>query len=230
MRGSFRSIGFVMLMLLIAAPAMAPVHAGPMLYTASDAIGAAVRQRLGIDADVTVLSIDVKGETPVFREARPDPAARLGKPMRFTLYSGTNDSLPVNATLSIVVPHAVIKADVTRGQALTAADYEIVRTELSGTPLVRMPAPESVTGARTLRPMTPGTIVLASFLALRRAIEAGDSITVVALNGAIEVTAKFVAADPGDVGDTIRVKNPESKKFLRGRVVKPGLVEVMYER
>ena len=221
----------MLLALLLAVPAMAPVHAGgPALYTAADAICAAVRQRLGADAEITVVSIDVKGDSPVFREARPDPAARLGKPMRFTLLAGASDTLPVNATLSVVVPHAVIKTDVIRGQALTPAEFDIVRAELTGVPLVKMPPPESVGGAKTLRPMTPGTVVLASFLALRRAIEAGDTITVVALNGAIEVTAKFVAADGGDVGDTIRVKNPESKKFLRGRVVKPGLVEVMYER
>ncbi len=42
----------------------------------------------------------------------------------------------------------------------------------------------------------------------------------------MEVTATFVAADGGDAGDVIRVVNPDTKRYLRARVVKPGLVEV----
>jgi flagella basal body P-ring formation protein FlgA len=65
---------------------------------------------------------------------------------------------------------------------------------------------------------------------LRRVVEPGDRVTVVALAGAVEVTAQFVAADGGSVGDIIRVRNPDTKKYLRGRIVKPGRVEVINER
>ena len=51
--------------------------------------------------------------------------------------------------------------------------------------------------------------------------------TVVASAGAVEVTAAMVASDGGQPGDVIRVMNPDTKRFLRARIVKAGIVEVV---
>jgi flagella basal body P-ring formation protein FlgA len=50
---------------------------------------------------------------------------------------------------------------------------------------------------------------------------------VVAAAATVEVTAMFVAADGGAVGDVIRVVNPDTRRYLRGRVRDDGLVEVI---
>jgi flagella basal body P-ring formation protein FlgA len=205
--------------------------AGPVpLYTAADAIRRAICLRIGDGAGVTVVDLDMKGDTAAFREARPDPSAVLGKPIRFTLLTADNAALPVVATVVVTAPHAVVRQLIVRGQALGTADIETVEGPLAGIPLVRVPAAADVVGTRALRPLALGTVVLSSFVQIRRAIEPGDTVTVVALSGVIEVTARFVASDGGNVGDTIRVRNPDSRTFVRGRVVKPGLVEVIYER
>ncbi len=217
--------------LALAGPAIAAPQAPPpaSLHTAAAAIKLAVSARLGGEPDVTVVSVDVKGDAPAFREARPDPAARLGKPMRFTLLMADGTALAATASVTVVASHAVVRQALARGQIVAAADVDAVRAELTGTPLGRMPAAGDVVGTRVLRPMAAGTVILPAFVALRRTVEPGDAVTVVALAGAIEVTATFVAADGGDVGDTIRVRNPDTKKYLRGRVVKAGLVEVIHE-
>ena len=204
---------------------------GPVpLYNAADAIRRAICQRVGEGADVTLVDIDVKGDVAAFRDARPDPGAMLGKPIRFTLVTADYVALPVMATVIVTTSHAVVKQSIVRGKAVEAADVETVRGPLTGIPLVRVPAAADVVGTRALRAMTSGMVVLSSFVQMRRAVEPGDAVTVVALSGAIEVTARFVASDGGNVGDAIRVRNPDSKTFVRGRIVKPGLVEVMYGR
>jgi flagella basal body P-ring formation protein FlgA len=200
------------------------------LYTAADAIRRAICQRVGAGAGVTVVDLDVKGEAAAFRDARTDPSAVLGKPMRFTLLTTDNAALPVVATVVVTAPHAVVKQPIVRGQALAATDIDTAEGALAGIPLVRVPAAADVVGTRALRPMASGTVILASFVQIRRAVEPGDTVTVVALAGVIEVTARFLAADGGNVGDAIRVRNPDSHTFVRGRIVKAGMVEVIYER
>lgn len=200
------------------------------LYTAAEAIRRAICQRVSAGAGVTLVDFDLKGDTEAFRDARPDPSAVLGKPIRFTLLTAEGAALPVIATLVVTAPHAVVRQAVVRGQALADADVETVEGPLAGIPIVRVPAAAEVLGTRALRPMTSGTVVLSSFVQIRRAVEPGDTVTVVALSGVIEVTARFVAADGGNVGDAIRVRNPDSHTFVRGRIVKRGVVEVIYER
>ncbi len=205
-------------------------NGGVPLYTAADAIRRAVLQRVGETAGVTLIDVDMKGDAAAFREARPDPAAVLGKTMRFTLVTADNAALQVMATIAVTAPHAIVRQAIVRGQTLVAGDIEFAEGPLTGIPLVRVPAPADVVGTRALRPLASGVVVLSSFVQIRRAVEPGDNVTVVALAGAIEVTAHFVATDGGRVGDTIRVRNPDSHTFIRGRIVKPGLVEVIYER
>jgi len=205
--------------------------AGPApLFTAADAIRRAICQRIGADADVTIVSLDIKGDAAAFRDARPDPSAQLGKPIRFTLLTADNAALPVIATVVVTAPHAIVRQAIVRGQAVAAEDIETAQGPLAGIPIVRVPAVADILGTRALRPMASGTVVLSSFVQIRRAVEPGDTVTVVALSGVIEVTARFVAADGGNVGDAIRVRNPDSRTFVRGRIVKRGLVEVIYER
>ena len=216
--------------LLVSSSTVIRAHEATPLYTATDAIRMALSQRLGEGVEISVTEIGVKGDVAAFREAKPDPAAQLGKPVRFTLILADGSPLPVTANIVIVVPHAIVRTAITRGQALAESDLTAVNGPLTGTPIMRVPTASEIIGTRALRPMTPGTVVQRTFVSLRRTVEAGDAVTVVAMAGAIEVTAQFIATDGGNVGDTIRVRNPDSKKFLRGRIVKAGLVEVIHDR
>jgi flagella basal body P-ring formation protein FlgA len=216
--------------LLVSSSAVIRAHASAPLFTATDAIRMALSQRLGDGVEISVTGVDVKGDLAAFREAKPDPAAQLGKPVRFTLILADGSALPVTANVVVVVPHAIVRQAITRGQALAASDVTAVTGPLTGTPIMRVPTADDIIGTRALRPMTPGTVIQRTFVSLRRTVEAGDAITVVAMAGAIEVTAQFIAADGGNVGEVIRVRNPDSKKFVRGRVVKAGLVEVIHDR
>jgi flagella basal body P-ring formation protein FlgA len=231
MRQPFVTLGCAMAACVAAATAGATAAPGlrsaDVDRSAVDAIRAAVAERLGDAVDVRITSMDIAGDARVFREARPHPSARLGKPVRFTLVTNTGAALPTAATIEVVGPQVVTTRTVDRGESLTVEDLQVVRSEIVGVPLQRLPALEELVGARALRRLPAGETVLANAVTVRRTVEPGDRVTVVAAAGAVEVTASFVAADGGGPGAVIRVVNPATRRYLRGRVTHEGTVEVL---
>lgn len=189
----------------------------------------AVTARLGGPADVDVVAIDLPEAPAVYREARPDSVARFGRPMRFALVTDAGRSVYAQVELRVVADQVVVRQPVGRGHLVGADDIESVRQELVGTLIRPLPGAEDVRGALALRPLEPGQLVEANFVKIPRAVEAGDRVTVVAVVGAVRVTATFVAADGGDVGDVIRVSNPDTRRVVKGRIVGKGLIEVIHE-
>lgn len=191
----------------------------------------AVQSRLGVDAEVTVVNLDLPARAgSEFRSVRVDPAAWLGKPMRFTLVPVSGAPVIAVASLRVVAEHVVARQAISRGETITAETVTSVRDEVRGVPLRRLPQAVQVVGGRALRPVPAGAVLLPGAVTVRRAIEPGDPVTVVARRGDIEVTASLVASDGGDPGDVIRVRNPETRRDLRGRVLSEGRVEVIYAR
>jgi flagella basal body P-ring formation protein FlgA len=223
-RLSFAGVLVAAVVTATAAPAAAPAS------SAAGAMRAAIVARLGAGADVSVDPAGLVGDAHVFREARLDPSAWLGRPIRFTLITAAGATLPASATVRVVADYAVTTHAVDRGHVLTAADVRVARGEITGVPLSPLPVAADLVGARVLRPMAEGATVLAGFVKVRRLVEPGDQVTVVAAAGAIRVTAAMVAADGGSTGDVIRVVNPATRRYLRGRVVQKGVVEVLNGR
>lgn len=199
--------------------------------TAADAIRQAVDERFGGDVEVSIVALDLPARAgSVFKTARPDPAARLGRPMRFTLVPVQGSPVVAVATLKVIGDHVVTRRAIDRHETLTGEDVSVVRGELRDVPLRRLPTGEQVIGSRVLRPMNAASVVLPGSVAIRRAVEPGDTVTVVAIAGEIEVSATLTATDGGNPGDVIRVVNADTRRSLRGRVVQEGLVEVRHER
>lgn len=230
MRLRSSSVVRLALVLAVAVAAGTPVRASGTLVPANAAIRQAVIDRLGA-VDVTVISIDVPANAATtFRAARPDPAARLGKTMRFTLVPEKGPVVFASATLRVVGEHVVAQRELTRGSTVGAEDVSVVRGELTDVPLRRLPTGEQVVGSRVLRPIAAQATVLHGSVVVRRAVEPGDRVTVVAISGDVQVSAMLTATDGGEPGDVIRVVNRDSRRSLRGRIVKEGLVEVGYAR
>lgn len=231
---SMPHIGFtsvrLALVLAVALAGRAAVFAQAKPVAAEEAVRDAVVGRLG-PVDVAVVAIDLPEGAPlVFRSARPDPAARLGKPMRFTLVPASGRAMAATVTLRVVGEHVVARRTLPRGHTVATEDVSVVRGELTGVPLRRLPTGEQVIGSRVLRPVPADAIVLPGAVVVRRAVEPGDKVTAVAASGAIRVTATLTATDGGDAGDVIRLLNRETRRSLRGRIVRTGLVEVGYAR
>lgn len=206
---------------------------GSGLTSADAAIRTAIATRLGVDATIDVVAIDlpVRAGLPTqFRQARPDPSARLGRPMRFALLPASGMPVTVVATVHVVAEHVVTARAVDRNETMTPEAMRVVREELRDVPLRRVLTPSQVRGGRVLRPLPAGATVVPGAVVVRRAVEPGDRVTVLAVSGDVQVSAELIATDGGDPGDVIRVVNPETRRDLRGRIVKEGLVEVNYAR
>jgi flagella basal body P-ring formation protein FlgA len=221
------------LALIACAPTVATgAQTGAAFGTADEAIRAAVRARIGRpEAEVVLLDLDAArpAEGP-FKSVRLDPAATFGKPMRVTLTGPSGPPLMAVATVRVVADHVVAIREIGRGETLVAADVVTRREEIRGIPMRRLPATAEVVGARALRSIAAGAVFLPGAVALRRIVEAGDTVTVVARAGDAEVSAVMVAADGGNAGDVIRVNNPDTRHQLRARVQSPGVVEVIHVR
>jgi flagella basal body P-ring formation protein FlgA len=224
--------GRACLVLMAAAIAAAvPVHARDAEFTAREAIVRAVTSRMGDDVRVEVVSLDIPAGAPArFIEARPDPAARLGRPIQFTLVPERGSRVFATATLRVVAAHVVTRRPLLRGMTVGADDVQEITGEVEQVPMRALPSGEQVVGGRVLRPVTAAAVIVPGAVVVRRAIEPGDRITAIAMAGDVQVSAELTAADGGNPGDVIRVVNTGSRRSLRGRVIAEGLVEVGYAR
>jgi len=57
-------------------------------------------------------------------------------------------------------------------------------------------------------------------------VENGSNVTIVGKGVAFEIRARGIALQTGLVGETIKIKNVDSRKILVGKVTGPGMVEI----
>lgn len=192
-------------------------------------IARAVVERMGADVVPTVRLVGAIPSEFVFSSAVPDPLGRLGTEMTFTLMPEGKGGRPqrVRAAVSVVAPRLVARQEILRGHIVEAADVEISTSEVTAVPVRRLPTADAVIGQKALRPIAAGQVIQDQFVAVRRAVQAGDTVTVVAVVGAVQVTASMIASDSGDPGDFVRVTNPQTHRSFRVRVVNKGVVEVI---
>lgn len=231
----------VLAALLVASPAAGRTSAGEGALPGAvsearirSAIVAAVRARMGDDADVIVDALDVAG-TPLspWLQAVPEPNARLGDRLHFRLLGSDGRGHPArvvgaaSADITVHVAHVRMRALVPRGRELADGDVEASHEALIGVLLRRLPRLPEVAGTRTLVNLAPGEVVARTAVALRPAVKSGQLVRGSAAVDGLVVTATLVAVQDGAAGAVIRVVNKDSRRELRARVVAPGVVEVI---
>lgn len=212
----------------------APRPGVPDPVRVEEAIAAAVRARMGADAEVVLSQLEVIGERDVaFLEAVPEPDARAGERVRFRLIGSDGAGLgartvgSASAVLSVQVEHVRARTLVARGRELGDADVESSQDVVERVPLKRLPRLAEVAGARALVNLAPGEVVTRTAVTARPAVRSGQVVRATARVGSLEVTASLVAVQDGAPGAVIRVVNKDSRRELRARVLAPGVVEVM---
>jgi len=210
------------------------------------AIANAVRDRMGREADVRIerLTIAVAdGETGATLVAGPEPGARLGRPVRFTLMrvgrsaasragavqrrATANPAGYAVASVFVGVDHLRAARPMDRGETCSEADVVESRGEVGGVLLQRLPRLPEIAGARTARDLMAGEVLTRSVLLIRPAVQSGDVVAVRVAGDGVTVQAQGIAEQSGGPGDVIRVVNRDSRRSLKVRVVGPGEVEVL---
>lgn len=128
----------------------------------------------------------------------------------------------VRAAVSAMV--VVATRDVPANQPLAQDDVSIERrrlTDLAGA----VSLPEDAVGQSSNRTLRSGQPLNARWLAAPLLVRRGDSVTITARHGGIEVQAAGEALEPGRLRQVVRVRNSTSGKVIRARVVDNGVVE-----
>jgi len=205
------------------------------------AIADAVRARVGAGTEVIVGSVQVfSRDRDACRGAAgcqvtPDPAARLGRTVRFTLSTVRHEGPVVRferigvAEAGVTVKTAAVRATavIRRGETISPANAERVEAKLEDVPLRRVPDLDDVLGATALRDIAPGERLSAGMILIPPAIRTGQHVTAFSRIGDVEVSANLMAAESGVSGDVIRLVNPDSRRSLRARIVSSSRVEVI---
>jgi flagella basal body P-ring formation protein FlgA len=194
----------------------------------------AVRDAFGGDAEVT-LTRPVLQLTPgagAVVKAVPEPSSRTAGLVRFVLH-GSADSGPtrvgrLTADVRVRARHVRVLGAVASRATLSGEAITAVHEDIGRQPFAPLPTLEDVTGAVARKPLVEGDIVTRSALVARPLVSSGDEVVTVARVGALEVRGRAIAAQSGDLGDTVIVVNPDSRKRLHARVVAGAVVEVLH--
>jgi flagella basal body P-ring formation protein FlgA len=84
-----------------------------------------------------------------------------------------------------------------------------------------------LTGLIARRDFADGVPLLAIYFEPPKAVERGDSVTVIAGVGAAQIEAPGEALSSGRCGDIIPVRNPSSNRTFKARILSAGRVEVL---
>lgn len=197
------------------------------------AIEAAVRRQVGERATVAVRDLRIRlrpgTEGSLFVSLPAD--ARGGVPMRVVVKSVRADGRgarfgDADCTVDVTLPGARMRRPVARGSTLSADDVEIADVSAEGGLL--KPLPVDVDGARAAVDLPAGQVLQRSMLVAGPLVRSGDDVVITVRAGALQVQTRGVAAQPGSLGQLIRVVTADSGRRLSARVVGRGAVEVQH--
>ncbi len=199
---------------------------------AREAIAAAVRDRMGAGAEVTIDELTVDGaiEGPVL--ATPEPGSRLDRAMRFMLRPVANPrgrSHWATAVVRVAVMQAHANRHLDRGVEISASDLTASSHVITTGVLRALPTVEAAANARSLRPLVEGACITASAVAALPAVRGGHDVVAITRIGEVEARATVTAAENGDAGAVIRVVNRQTQRPLKARVLSKGIVEIVHD-
>ncbi|MFT3828695.1 MAG: flagellar basal body P-ring formation chaperone FlgA [Opitutaceae bacterium] len=121
----------------------------------------------------------------------------------------------------------VARQPVARGEALAPALFDLRRVDF-----IRekdtVPAATDLSQLSVARAVAAGTTLSWRDVARRQLVQRGDRIDVVASSGALVITMKALAMQGGALGETIVVRNPESRRDFSATVTAENQARVTF--
>jgi flagella basal body P-ring formation protein FlgA len=159
--------------------------------------------------------------------AVPEATARLGRPARFVLSAaGVRRGVAV-ATVTVTCSCPRASRKIARDEAIDRNAIDLSEGPLAGLPIKPVLAVEALTGLAARRDIMAGEALTAAVLRVPPVVKSGDTVDVTVRIGVVSVTGTAIASGSGQVGDVIRVMQPNSSKLLPARIVGTGAVEIV---
>jgi flagella basal body P-ring formation protein FlgA len=192
------------------------------------AIEEAVRERMGAGVTVRVsgLRLDATPSSDAIR-AKPDPAARTGRPVRFTLMSGGRRVGGAVARVDVFARHARARQAIARDIEIGAGDVDTVDGDVLAVRFDPLPSAAEAVGQRVRRALAAGEVITTAVIEVPAAVRTGDEVRARVRVGAVEAWGAGRAWGSGRIGDVIRITRGPARTTLRARIVAPGIVEIL---
>lgn len=117
-----------------------------------------------------------------------------------------------------------------RGQLVTAGDVNVVARDVSGMRRGYYTDPKGLQGLRLKQPLLAGQVITPAMLAADQIVRRGQTVTLIATGGGVNISMTGKALTDGALGQRIRVENLNSGRVVEGIVRSPEHVEVLVSR
>jgi flagellar basal body P-ring formation protein FlgA len=158
--------------------------------------------------------------------AQPPRGSQARALVRVSCASGTPWSLNVPVEIHRELDVLVLRRAVARGEILTAADVVAQKRVSMGLASPYVGRIEDLAGRMTRRPLPEGTPVTAEALSAALLIKRGQTVTLTASTGGIQVRAPGRALADAAASQRLRVQNLDSLKVVEGVAESDGVVRV----
>jgi flagella basal body P-ring formation protein FlgA len=130
----------------------------------------------------------------------------------------------IGSTPVAVTTHAIVI-----GSVLTASDLRVEQHDLSELPQGFFDDPAVAVGLTAARPISGGAILTNQQLVASRAVQRGQSVTLVADAGGMRVLMAGRAMNDGLVNQRVKVQNLSSGKIVEGVARSGQVVEIIFQ-
>ena len=211
------------LIVLMAATTLAAATA----VTPAEAVRASVLQRLGLSCVADVAQVTTKVAAEAGLVAEPEATARLGKPARFVLSVRRVRRGVAVATVNVTCRHPRASRPIARDEAIDRDAIALSDGPLRGLPIRPLLSLEALNGLAARRDIAAGEALTAAVLRVPPVVRSGDAVDVTVRIGVVAVTGIGIASGSGQIGDVIRIAQPNSSRLLTARIVGTGAVEIV---
>jgi flagella basal body P-ring formation protein FlgA len=181
-----------------------------------------LKGKLNVALDLSVKTVHLpvdSGDTFAIRELRHDDRsgrliAKLVAPASNPLYS-----MRITGRLQKLVRVPVLTRHVRRGEILRARDVALRAIDQSQVPANAITQRDEVVGQAARRTLPSGTPVRDGDLEAPTLVRRGALVTMEISTRVMRLTARGKALDNGTLGETVRIRNIQSKRVVQGTVV-----------
>ncbi len=163
-------------------------------------------------------------ELTVALESPAQPIGRVTVSVRCE--GSTPWSIYVPAQVRLFREVIVVARPLRRGAVVTSDDYNLVEREVGLLNQGYLTDPAQAEGFKLTRAVVADLVLAPVHLETAEVIRKGDQVVITARSSSISVRMPGEALSDGSPGQQIRVRNLQSKRVVKARVVGPGQVEV----
>jgi flagellar basal body P-ring formation protein FlgA len=123
-----------------------------------------------------------------------------------------------------IAAHAIVV-----GSVLSDKDLRVEQRDISELPAGYMDDPTVAVGLTASRPISSGAVITNQFLVAAKAVQRGQTVTLVADAGGLSVRMAGRAMSDGLVNQRVRVQNLSSGKIVEGIARSEQVVEIIFQ-